>query len=141
MKIRQRATIGGICGACNSTLPLFESPHEHTPRCAACMDAEDVRRTHEIKTWPPFFGSVFTGKKPFEFRRDDRHYRVGDLLDLREWEPTEGNMALDPKKGKYTGRRVVMRVTYCLRASRMMPGLESGYVVLGITPAYDGKEE
>src|SRR5262245_46655354 len=56
-----------------------------------------VMATHELKSWPSQFQAMWTGRKRAEFRRDDRGYQVGDLLDLREW---------DPEPGRYTGFRL-----------------------------------
>jgi len=77
--------------------------------------------THELKSWPSQFQAMWTGRKRAEFRRDDRHYKIGDLLDLREW---------DPDAGRYTGFRLTARVTHLVRE----PELEvpHGFVVLSI---------
>lgn len=63
-------------------------------------------RTHVLKIWPEFFDAIADGRKTFEVRFDDRGYREGDLLRLREWEPA-GEV--------YTGREITVRVTYILR--------------------------
>jgi hypothetical protein len=77
--------------------------------------------THELKSWPGQFQAMWTGLKRAEFRRDDRGYQVGDLLDLCEW---------DPSRQRYTGFRLTARVTHLLRG----PELEvpAGFVVLSI---------
>lgn len=77
---------------------------------------------HELKCIPPFFEDVHSGAKPFELRRDDRDYRVGDTLLLREWRP-------DWKD--YTGRICRKRVTYKLEGGQY--GLASDVVVLGLS--------
>lgn len=59
--------------------------------------------THDLKCWVGFFQDVLDGRKPFEIRQNDRNYRVGDSLLLREWSP-------DDKV--YTGRRIECEVTY-----------------------------
>jgi len=59
-------------------------------------------KVHELKTWPEFFNSIIDGSKPFEIRRDDRDYRTGDILRLREF---------DPCKGVYSGREAHRRIT------------------------------
>lgn len=76
--------------------------------------------THELKTWPEYFQAVYDGLKPFELRKDDRPYNVGDVLRLREYEPMTDT---------YTGRVIDVEVTYCLRG---FAGIEAGYVVIGI---------
>lgn len=61
--------------------------------------------THELKTWPEFFGAIETGAKTFEVRFDDRGMEVGDTLVLREW---------DPSACYYTGKSLRVLVTYRL---------------------------
>src|SRR4051794_39155317 len=77
--------------------------------------------THELKSWPGQFQAMWTGLKRAEFRRDDRSYQVGDLLELREW---------DPSRRQYTGFRLTARVMHLVRG----PELEvpAGVVVLSI---------
>lgn len=41
---------------------------------------------HELKTQDRFFKQKLEGKKPFEFRLNDRDYKVGDLIKHREIE-------------------------------------------------------
>lgn len=69
------------------------------------MDA----RTHDLKTWPDYYVHLLDGTKTFEYRRDDRNFREGDTLLLREWDPTFE---------RYTGREMTRRVTYILRVSK-----------------------
>ena len=45
-------------------------------------------KTHELKCWPEFFLPVQAWKKVFEIRHNDRGFEVGDILWLREWDPT-----------------------------------------------------
>lgn len=39
---------------------------------------------HELKLVQPFFNDVFTGKKKFEIRKNDRDFKIGDELILKE---------------------------------------------------------
>lgn len=77
--------------------------------------------THELKSWPGQFQAMWNGRKRAEYRRDDRHYEVGDLLDLREW---------DPDLGRYTGFRLQARVTHLVRGPDL--AVPAGYAVLSI---------
>jgi len=77
-------------------------------------------RMHELKTVQPHLADVRSGRKTFEARRDDRGFREGDLLCLREWTGS-----------RYIGEPVTVRVTYILRNAAFF-GLQPGYVVLGI---------
>ena len=59
--------------------------------------------THELKTWPEPFEGVISGNKRHEIRKNDRGFKVGDNLLLREW---------NPESKKYTGRSTLASVTY-----------------------------
>lgn len=77
---------------------------------------------HELKVYPRFWRALSTGKKPFEVRRDDRGFRVGDTCELREFNPESG----------YTGAGPYIReITYILRNEDMPVGVPVGYCVLG----------
>jgi hypothetical protein len=75
---------------------------------------------HELKTWPEYFEEVMKGNKPFEIRRDDRNYQIGDTLILQEYTMTNG----------YTDREVVADVTYIFPGGSF--GVEDGYCVMGL---------
>lgn len=75
---------------------------------------------HDLKTWPDFFKVIWTGEKRFELRKNDRDFRAGDTLLLREWSQATG----------YSGRAVRAEVTYLLGGK--WPGLQPGYVVMSI---------
>ena len=75
---------------------------------------------HELKTWPEYFKMVASGMKPFELRKNDRGFKVGDTLILLEY---------NPKYGEYTGRKRVRKVT-CVVEN--FDGLEEGYCILGL---------
>jgi hypothetical protein len=77
---------------------------------------------HELRTWPGYFEGLVTGKKTWEIRRDDRHFEVGDLLYLSEY---------DPEKNEYTGRMELRKVTMI---SKNLPWVQDGYVVMSIVP-------
>lgn len=76
-------------------------------------------RTHDLKCWPEYYRAVIDGVKTFEVRLNDRDYRVGDVLHLREW---------DRLTEQYTGRDAYREVTYVL--SEGCAGVELGYVVM-----------
>ena len=71
-----------------------------------------------LKTLPAFYNAVLIGEKTFEVRYNDRDYRVGDVLILREW----------TGRG-YTGENIVVRVSYILSAPEF--GTQPGWSVLG----------
>jgi ParB family chromosome partitioning protein len=76
---------------------------------------------HELKAHPKPFQAMRAGLKTFEFRKDDRGYRAGDLLVLNEWHP---------ESGRYTGRYLDKYVTYILRGPDY--GVPEGYVVMSL---------
>ena len=84
--------------------------------------AEKIRR-HELKTWPQYFEAVRSGAKKFDIRKADRDFRVGDYLDLSEW---------DPISEKHTGRVIVARIQYILAGPGF--GLKEGFVCMSIEP-------
>ncbi len=81
---------------------------------------EDQPATHVLKTWPQFFAAVADGRKAFEIRKNDRDFRVGDVLVVGEF---------DPDVQQFTGRSVRRIVTYI---TDFPPALIAGYVVLGL---------
>lgn len=73
-------------------------------------------KIHELKILPEYFEAVTSGRKQFEIRRNDRDYKVGDLLYLREWNGEN-----------FTGDSYKVEVTYITDYMQ-----RNGYVVLGI---------
>lgn len=90
-------------------------------------------RFHYLKTWPPFFNDVKTGRKTFEIRLDDRKFDVDDVLILQEWDPDVAAKDDNPSAG-YTGRDFRVLVTYLLVPGKECPALKDGYCVMGIGP-------
>jgi Domain of unknown function (DUF3850) len=77
---------------------------------------------HELKTWPEHYEPVAADLKRAELRKDDRDFRVGDVLWLREWEPMTQT---------YTGRACWREVTHILRGG---PWLADGYAMMSVRP-------
>lgn len=77
---------------------------------------------HELKILPKYFKAQKDGIKNFEIRKNDRDYKVGDGIYLREYDPTDK---------KYTGRRILVKVTYITDYKQ-----REGYVVLGTNVNY-----
>jgi len=76
---------------------------------------------HTLKTWIEYFEEVLMGHKTFEIRKNDRDFKVGDMLILREW---------DKLKETFTGRSIAVNVTYILKGGSF--GLEDGFVIMSI---------
>ena len=79
---------------------------------------------HDLKIWPKFFQQVRNEEKLFEIRSmDDRGYKVGDSLLLREYEP---------EKQEYSGRYVQVQVMQITTADEYPAGLQEGYCSMSI---------
>ena len=77
---------------------------------------------HELKTLPEYFQAVQDGRKTFEIRRNDRGFRAGDTVLLREHVRT-------PDAAGYTGRECRFEIGYVTDF-----GQQSGYVVFSLFP-------
>lgn len=82
-------------------------------------------KIHYLKTLPKYFKKSENDLKPFEVRLDDRHFEIGDVAILEEWD------------GGYTGKSLNRKVIYILRSSEDdseegFEGIKKGYVVLGV---------
>lgn len=73
---------------------------------------------HTLKAWPEPFSDIWNGIKKCEIRRNDRNFKVNDLLLLNEYLPS----------GTFTGRQIDARVTHIQAGF----GLPDGFVVLSI---------
>lgn len=68
----------------------------------SCVKEQTV--SHNLKCWPEFFDAIVRGRKKHDLRRaDDRDFKVGDLVLLREF---------DPEARCYTGRAQKVEITY-----------------------------
>ena len=83
-------------------------------------------KIHRLKLWREFFNDVKSGRKPYELRRDDRGYSVGDILFLQEYDPAGTSY----NGGSYTGRETEKVITSKTPGGRF--GLDPGYCILGL---------
>jgi len=60
-----------------------------------------VEIDHVLKTWPDMYREIEAGEKLHDFRRNDRSFRRGQHLLLREF---------DPDTQHYSGRVAVVRI-------------------------------
>ena len=74
-------------------------------------------RVHNLKVKPQYFKDILRGVKKFEVRRNDRNFKVNDLMVLEEYD----------SKG-YTGKYINTEITYVLDDTEYC---KEGYVVLG----------
>ena len=81
---------------------------------------KSIRKKHDLKLLSKYYSAVVSGAKKFEARYNDRDYKVGDILLLREFDGLQ-----------YTGRKTYVKVTYVLHGGAY--GIAEGYVILSIT--------
>lgn len=84
-------------------------------------------KTHELKVWPFYFEEIVEGRKNFEFRKNDRGFRTGDIIYLEEWNPEEK---------KFTGAWIPVEITYIMRTGF---GLPDGMVIMSFRKRMDLK--
>lgn len=84
-------------------------------------------KVHQIKIGASYFKDVCTGTKNFELRKNDRDYRIGDILEMREI-----------SAGKETGRKVSVLVTYILEG---YIGIDDDYCIMAISPINEDGEK
>ena len=60
---------------------------------------------HIVKIDPEYFDDVVNKVKKFEVRKNDRNYKVGNIIELREF---------NRKRNEYTGRTITAEITYIL---------------------------
>lgn len=77
-------------------------------------------KVHYIKCETEYFNDVVDGYKSFELRKNDRDYKPGDDIVLREY---------DKELNEITGRECRVSIIYMLED---YPGIEPGYCILGI---------
>lgn len=99
----------------------YEKTHTFVLNLFMIKHIPDRGKVHVVKTQNPHFTASFENAKPFELRDDDRGYLAGDTLLQREYDPETG----------YSGRMLQYLITSVLKD---YPGLEPGYVILGLQP-------
>lgn len=80
--------------------------------CPAEPQKDKEVRTHRLKTWPCYFQPILDGTKRFDLRENDRDFRVGDILELAEY---------DPEVSGYTGRFLSKKVTFLIQGIFGLP--------------------
>lgn len=77
----------------------------------------------ELKCWPVPFRDIVFGKKKAEFRKNDRNYQVGNLLQLNRY---------DPETKSYTnGVYLTVEITHIQEGLPDDPfGIPEGYAIL-----------
>lgn len=126
---------------------MAESKEVACPTCGSRLEAlsvgggrERTGRVIDLKTWPEPFAAIRAGLKPWELRKNDRDYQVGDVLRLREWLPPVINAHdLAGNAEGYTGEIEDRLVTWMLHGGVF--GLPEGYVIMSLSPAVVSDQE
>lgn len=79
--------------------------------------------THELKITCNYFNDILFLKKNFEVRKNDRDFRVNDILILKEYDNIEK---------QYTGCKAKFKVLYVLKDKDFPQGIQEGYCVMRI---------
>lgn len=111
-------------------VPILYGPGAEEALRRQMETLDNAPRVHECRSWSHLFQPIIDGVKTHDLRIDDRNYRVGDLIHLREY---------DIAKGEYTGREAMVQITYitgrgegqnpCAFSSAV---LQRDYVILSI---------
>lgn len=78
--------------------------------------------THDVKTWPDAYDAVYADWKPWEFRKNDRDYRVGDTLRMLRW---------SPETETFTGEEMRREVVWMLNGGQF--GIPEGYCIMTLS--------
>lgn len=88
---------------------------------------EFMDTTHDVKCWPMYFEAICTGRKTYEVRLNDRNYREGDAILIREY---------DPAGDSFSGRVILAQVGYVLPLDDRGAQGHVAFSLLGcVTPA------
>jgi len=82
--------------------------------------------THKLKTIQPYFDEVVKGFKTFEVRKNDRDFKTGDIVILKEY---------DMKTKEYSGMEVWGHITYILDDEKYV---KKGQIVFSFYKATNG---
>lgn len=96
---------------------MAKLPSEQEPR---------GQQLHEVHLGTGFFGEALTNRKTFEIRKNDRDYRVGDLLKMKEY-----------ANGEETGREIIKYISFILEENGP---LMEGYCILATVPVNENCE-
>jgi len=78
-------------------------------------------KRHELKTHPKPFAALAAGEKTFEWRKDDRHFEVGDMLVLQRYVP---------ETETFEGGELIRWVSYIIRGPAY--GIPDGFCIMSV---------
>jgi hypothetical protein len=79
-----------------------------------------------LKTVQPFFQKLWDREKTAEIRKNDRHFQIGECLELRKWYP-------EPNGGDWSRSSIVATISDITTHEDFPDGLQPGYVMLSLT--------
>jgi len=89
--------------------------------------------THRLKLHEDYFEAVKHGIKTFEIRKNDRNFKVGDVLDLMLYRRTGKKTVFDEDIMQvYQEDHFKAVVTYILTHEEFPIGIPEGYVCMAI---------
>lgn len=102
----------------------LEQYREEYPSAKVVLDESDdnQRSTHELKLKSSYYNASLINAKTFEIRKNDRNFKVGDVLKLVE---------VSSETQEITGKFHCKQITYILDNAEY---LKEGYVCLGLRP-------
>lgn len=83
---------------------------------------------HNLKCWPEFFNAILRGDKTFDIRFNDRDFRSGQEIVLKEWVPND--IEHSDRSPGYTGRILHRKINYTLTGEQF--GIKEGFIILNL---------
>jgi hypothetical protein len=83
-----------------------------------------MTKLHELKCEAQFFDEIVTGRKPFDLRKNDRHFQTGDMVKLIRGFSDRNEWRVDADALPWFAD-----ITYILE---QYAGLNNGYCILGL---------
>lgn len=94
---------------------------------------------HELKIEPKYFEPLRRRTKTFEVRKNDREYRVGDVLGFREFGTVQfGSQPIEMYSGRMSRP---FKITYILGHDDFPDGIAEGYVIMSLQPCSEEEAE
>jgi hypothetical protein len=99
----------------------FELGLCHCSYIGKWVDDDSMCNVHDLKITSKYFIDLVENNKNFEIRKNDRNFKIGDILKLNEI-----NAA-----GEITGKFIKREVTYILENCELY-GLKDGYCIMAV---------
>ena len=125
VEIKDKKAVWIQCNTCGIRTTWFTSNRAACKawRFGFTFPLNETERIHPLKLRATFFEDVRSGIKSFEVRKNDRDYRVGDLLEFYR---------VNEDETKDYDVRFRKRVCYILTHENFPQGIPKDYVILGL---------